>query len=118
MSQHPESASTTGSRGQDHPLPHGENNEQLPDLGLLDKWADMKDREQVREIRGNFFTTYKALILIWMAVVCICLGAEAFFTFMYGIELFSDVLLKWLAGPVSVGLFGGAMIQYLVGSRK
>ena len=61
---------------------------------------------------------HEAHLALDVDVVCACLGAEAFFTFKYGLELFSDVLLKWIASPISVGLFGGAMIQYLVGSRK
>ena len=69
---------------------------------------------QHRKIRGSFFRTYTWLIWLWIIVVCACLGAEAFVSFKYGKELFSDHLLKWLAGPISVGLFGGALVLPLL----
>ena len=78
----------------------------------------IESQAQDRKIRGGFFNTYRVLICLWMAVVCLCLVAEAILTVWYGRELFSDDLLKWLAGPISVGLFGGAVVQHLVASRR
>ena len=105
MSQQHESASNSGPQGGD-----SRSEEAMPYRPNLDPFYE-SDPEgvQYRKIRGSFFSTYTKLIWLWIIVVCACLGAEAFVSFKYGKELFSDGLLKWLAGPISVGLFGGAL---------
>lgn len=78
----------------------------------------VESQKQDRFIRKDFFETYKKLIYFWIFFVVTCLVAEAVSTFIYDIELFPGALLKWIAGPISVGLFGGALAQHVFYSRQ